>query len=72
MGEITVETFPSAYKRVDGLLMPFGATQKVLGQQIIVKITEVKHDVDIPPDTFKRPKSLDNADKKDAEKKKAE
>ena len=72
MGEITVETFPSDYKKVDGQLVPFKATQKLLGQQLIVTLTEVKHDAEIPPDTFKRPKSLDPAPKKDEEKKKAD
>jgi hypothetical protein len=37
MGEITVETFSSDYKRVDGLLFPFKATQKALGQQVVVR-----------------------------------
>jgi zinc protease len=67
MGEFTVESFPSDYKKIDGLLMPFTATEKALGQQIIVKITEIKHDVDIPADTFKRPASLDGVAKKKAD-----
>jgi zinc protease len=67
MGEFTVESFPSDYKRVDGILFPFTATEKALGQEITVKLTEIKHDVDLPDDTFKRPASLDGAAKKKAD-----
>jgi hypothetical protein len=63
-GEFTVESFPSDYKPVDGILIPFTATEKALGQQIVVKLTEVKHDADIPAETFRRPASLDGAEKK--------
>ena len=68
MGEIEVEVFPSDYKKVDGLLMPFTVTQKVLNQEIKIKMADVKHNVEIPPDTFRRPAKLGDA----AEKKKAE
>jgi hypothetical protein len=66
MGEITVDAFPSDYKKVDGILLPFTATQKVLTQQIVVKINEVKHNVDLPADIFKRPAALPEPDKKKA------
>jgi zinc protease len=59
MGEITVEMYPSDYKKVDGILLPFTVTQKVLGQSVEIKMTEVKHNVDLPADTFKRPAALD-------------
>jgi hypothetical protein len=55
MGEIEVEMFPSDYKKVDGVLMAHKVTQKVLTQEIVIAITEVKHNVDLPPDTFKIP-----------------
>ncbi|MFI5461230.1 MAG: hypothetical protein ACHRXM_37980 [Isosphaerales bacterium] len=67
MGEITVETFPSDYKAVDGVLIAFTATQKVLTQQIVLKMTAVKHNVDLPADTFRRPASPDEPAKKKAE-----
>ncbi len=66
MGEITVEVYPSDYKKVDGILMPFSVTQKLLGQAVEMKMTEIKQNVDLPADTFKRPASLDEAEKKDA------
>jgi len=67
MGEVTVDSFPSDYKAVDGVLMPFTATQKVLTQQIVLKITDIKHNVDLPADTFHRPASPDEPAKKKAE-----
>lgn len=66
-GEITVESIRGDYKRVDGILLPFTITEKALGQQLTVKFTEIKHNVDIPADTFKRPASLAGAEKKKAD-----
>jgi outer membrane lipoprotein-sorting protein len=63
MGEVTVEIYPRDYKKVDGILMPFSVTQKVLGQGIEMKLTEVKQNVELPADTFKRPASLDQTEK---------
>jgi len=67
MGEISVDTFPSDYKAVDGILIPFTVTQKVLTQQIVLKLTEIKHNVDLPADAFRRPASPDEPAKKTAE-----
>ena len=66
MGEITVEMFPGDYKKVDGILTPFSVTQKVVGQSIEIKMTEVQQNVDLPPDTFKKPASLGGAATKKA------
>ncbi len=66
MGEIAVEVYPGDYKKVDGILMPYSVTQKVLGQPVEIKMTEVKQNVNLPADTFKRPASLDEAEKKKA------
>ena len=67
MGDIEVEVFPSDYKSVDGLLIPFTATQKVLTQEIVLKMTEIKHNVDLPADAFKRPTVGDEPAKKKGE-----
>ncbi len=67
MGEFEVESFPTDYKKVDGILFAFKATQKMLGQEIVIKLTEIKHDAEIPPDTFRRPASLDGTEKKKAD-----
>jgi zinc protease len=67
MGDVSLESILSDYKKVDGLLMPFTITQKIEGQQFVIKFTEVKHDADIPADTFRKPASLDDAEKKKAD-----
>jgi hypothetical protein len=67
MGDIAAENYPSDYKKVDGILMPFTSTQKILTQQIVMKINDVKHNEDVPADTFKRPAALDETPKKKAQ-----
>jgi zinc protease len=54
-GEITVDSYPSDFKMVDAIMVPFTSTQKVLTQEIVMKLTEIKHNVDLPADAFKRP-----------------
>jgi zinc protease len=66
MGEIQVESYPSDYKKVDGILVPFSLMQKAAGQAIELKMKEMKHNVDLPVDTFKRPAALDEPEKKKA------
>jgi hypothetical protein len=66
MGEISVDSFPSDYKKVDGILIPFTVSQKVLTQEIVMKMTDIKHNVDLPDDTFKRPTLSDEPAKKKA------
>jgi hypothetical protein len=58
MGEIQVETFVSDYKKADGILFPGKLTQKVLTQTIVITFDEVKHNVDLPADTFKVPDAV--------------
>lgn len=54
-GEITVDSLPSDFKKVDGVLIPFTVTQKVLTQEIVMKMTEIKHNVELAADAFQRP-----------------
>jgi zinc protease len=58
MGEISAETYPSDYKKIDGILIPHVAKQKVLTQEIVITMTDVKHNVDLPADTFKLPDGI--------------
>lgn len=58
MGEITVYVYPGDYRKVDGILMPMTARQKVLGQEILLTLTDVKHNVELPKDAFNPPKSI--------------
>ncbi len=67
MGDILVEAYPSDYKAVDGVQIPFTVTQKVLTQQIIMKLTDVKHNVELPADAFRRPSAPEEPAKKKAE-----
>ena len=55
MGDVLVEEFPTDYKTVDGVLIPHKVTQKVLTQEIVVTLKEIKHNVEIPADAFNRP-----------------
>jgi zinc protease len=64
MGDVLVEEFPSDYKPVDGVLIPHKVTQKVLTQEIVVTLKEIKHNVEIPADAFKRPTAGDEPAKK--------
>ncbi len=58
MGEIEVETYPSDYKKVDGVLIAHKIKQKLLTQEMAIAMTEIKHNVDLPPDTFKAPDAI--------------
>jgi outer membrane lipoprotein-sorting protein len=58
MGELEVEMFPSDYKKVDDVLIAHKVTQKLLTQEIAITMTEIKHNVDLPPDTFKVPDAI--------------
>jgi hypothetical protein len=67
MGEVSVDEYGSDYKAVDGVRMPFTITQTMLTQKIVLTITEVKHNVELPADTFRRPAPADEPAKKKAE-----
>jgi hypothetical protein len=67
MGEVSGESYPSDYKKVDGVLIPFTVTQKVLTQQLVIKLDDIKHIDDVPADTFKRPATLEEPEKKKAQ-----
>lgn len=59
MGEMTAETYPSDYRKVDGILIPFKLAQSQGGPSFEIKLTEVKHNVELPADTFKVPAALE-------------
>jgi hypothetical protein len=64
MGDVLVDVFPSDYKTKDGILIPMTVTQKVLTQQIVMKMKDVKHNVDLPADLFRRSVPSDEPAKK--------
>lgn len=59
MGEITAETYPSDYRKIDGILFPFKLTQNLDGKSFEITLTEVKHNVTLPADAFKVPAALE-------------
>jgi zinc protease len=67
MGEISVDVYPSDYRSVDGILIPFTVTQKVLTQQIVMKMKEIKQNVEAPADLGRRPAPADAPVKKKAD-----
>ena len=58
MGEVPIEVIPADFKEVDGIKMPFKATQKVLTQEIVIKFDTVEQNVDLPKDTFALPAEI--------------
>lgn len=58
MGEIPIVATASEYREVDGVKMPFKATQDMMGRQISVTIEEVKHNVDVPKEKLALPADI--------------
>lgn len=58
MGEIPVEVSYSDYKKVDGILVPFKSTQKVLTQEIVMTLDEVKNNPEFAASTFELPEEV--------------
>jgi len=58
MGEMKIDVYPVDYRKIDGVLMPLGARQKLLGQEFLISFTDVKHNVALSPESFSPPKSL--------------
>ena len=65
MGEIKVNLYPGDYRKVDGILIPMTARQRLLSQEFVLTFTDIKHNVALPRDAFAPPKSiLERATKK--------
>lgn len=59
MGSISMDLYPSDYREVDGVLVPFAAKQVLMGMQELVITTEsVEWDVEIPEGTFDLPEDI--------------
>lgn len=52
MGEIPVESTFSDYREIDGIKLPFESKQSALGQEQIMRLTEVVHDGEIDEEDF--------------------
>jgi hypothetical protein len=57
-GELVVDQFPGDYRREDGVLMPHSTKQKVLGQEMVLRFDEIKHNTDLAADTFAVPAEI--------------
>jgi hypothetical protein len=55
MGEIPIEGLVGNYKKVDGVLIPHKLTMKILTNEMVLQVTEIKQNVDLPADAFKMP-----------------
>ena len=58
MGKMPIEVFSTDYKKVDGILMSHTTRVKVMGQERVLKIESIQHNVDIPADRFKLPDEI--------------
>jgi len=58
MGSVPMATYPSDYRWVDGVLMPFEARVDVLGQERRMTVESIEHNVDLPEDRFDLPPEI--------------
>ncbi len=58
MGDIEVESVVSDYRKVDGITMAFKTQQKVAGNEIIMTVIKVEHDVNLPANRFDLPEEV--------------
>ena len=67
MGNITVESILSDYKKVDGIFIPHKVRQKMAGQEIAIVLEKIEQNVKLPDNRFDLPediKKLADKDKK--------
>jgi hypothetical protein len=57
-GNLTVESSPSDYKKVDGILIPHKLQQKMAGQEVVIVLDKVEHNAKIPADRFDLPEDV--------------
>ena len=55
MGEISVEVFPSDYRKEGDILLPHKSTNKAMGQEFTMVIEKVEQNAEIPKDKFDPP-----------------
>jgi hypothetical protein len=58
MGPIPVESFPSDYQPVDGILMPRKNVIKTVGPERVATVDSIEHNVNLPPDRFALPAEI--------------
>ena len=63
-GAVPVVAEPGDYRKVDGIMMPFTSRLKVMGQERVVTIEKVEHNVALPADRFALPAEIKTLIKK--------
>lgn len=58
MGDVPVEGTLEDYREVDGIKMAFRTTQQMGPNSIVIALEEVKHNVDLPAETFALPDEI--------------
>jgi len=58
MGEVTVESVASDYRKEGELLVPHKMTQKTMGQEFSLALESMKYNVEIPKDRFDLPPEI--------------
>ena len=58
MGPIPVESFPSDYRPIDGILMPRKNVIKTVGPERVATVDSIEHNVNLPPDRFALPPEI--------------
>jgi hypothetical protein len=57
-GAVPLIADPGDYRRVDGIMMAFASRMKVMGQERVVTIEQVSHNVAMPADRFALPAEI--------------
>jgi hypothetical protein len=53
--QVRVEVFPGDYRKVDGILIPHSTRQRVGKEEIVISISSIEHNTDIPGARFALP-----------------
>jgi hypothetical protein len=57
-GAVAVVADPGDFRTVDGIMMPFSSRMRVMGQERVVTIEKVEHNVALPADRFAFPAEI--------------
>ena len=58
MGTIAAETITKDYRKADGVLAPFQIIQKAAGMSVMITLSEIKNNTDMPRSTFDPPAAV--------------
>jgi hypothetical protein len=57
-GTVPMEIFPTDYREVDGVLLAHALRTTLLGQERVLTIQRIEHNVELPPDRFELPAAV--------------